>query len=92
MNVVHDDRARGAVDQIDHIIECFRHQVNVFAIKRRNERLIQTRRHVVGQIVAGMFDALDALNVFLIITIAMGHHLYERLGRVVYVGSHLREQ
>jgi hypothetical protein len=85
VNVIHYDRSRGAVDQIDYVIQRFRHHVDVFSIERRNERLIQAGRDIMRQIVTGVLDAFNALHILLIVAIAMRKHFHQCPGGVIDV-------
>src|ERR1700722_11433717 len=56
--------ARRGVDQIDHVIQPAAKFVNIFAIERRDEGLIQFGQDGVRDFVAVVFDRLDFLHLF----------------------------
>ena len=77
-DTVQHKTASGRIDQVDHIVHGAAKLVDVFAVERRDERLIEFPENLVRNLVAVMLDGLDALHLF-------GHarvvfeHLYERV-------------
>ena len=92
LDVENDDRARGVVDQVDDVVQRGRHHVDVFAVERRDERLVQTSRNVVCQFVAGVLEPLDSLGILLVVTVLVGQHLLQLARGRRDVERHLREQ
>jgi hypothetical protein len=94
LNVEHDHRARGVVDEINHVIERGGEHVDVFAVERGDERFVEAGGDGVRQFVAGVLDSLDALSVGVVIAAVarVGHHLDEDFRGIENVGGHLREE
>src|ERR1043165_4090368 len=92
LDIENDDRARGVVNQVDDIVERRRHHVNVFAIERRDERLVQARGDIMCEFVAGVFESLDALRILGVSMVLVGQHLLQLARGGGDVERHLREQ
>ena len=58
-DVVERDERRGGIDRIHDVIERARERVNVFAIDRRHERLVQPLNDLVRQKIALVLDLTD---------------------------------
>lgn len=63
-DVQHFEAPSGAIDQVDHVVEPRREPVNVLAIDRRNEALVDALIDRRGQQVGFVLDVLDRLDVF----------------------------
>jgi hypothetical protein len=58
----HHESARGAIEEIDDVIETRRHVVNVLAIERRDERFVYALDDLRGEQIGRMLDVLDRLD------------------------------
>ena len=58
-NLIQPDDGRGGVDGVDDVVERAGERVDVLAIERRDEGLVQALNHLVRQVVAAMLDFLD---------------------------------
>src|ERR1700685_1055537 len=56
--------ARRGIDQIDHVVQPAAKLMNIFAIERRDESLIELGQNGVRDFVAVVLDRLDFLNLF----------------------------
>lgn len=63
-DAVKDEPAGGGVDQVDYIVHSTGQFVNVFAIERSNESLIQFAENLMRDFIAGVLDRFDALDLF----------------------------
>jgi len=63
--VKHRDPARGAVEQVDDIVELRREAVNVLAVDRRDEAAIDPRADIVREHIRFVFDGLDGGDVMI---------------------------
>ena len=61
--IQHEAAGRG-VDQVDHVVQTAAKLVNIFAIERCYESLIQLGQNGVRDFVAVVLDRLDLLNLF----------------------------
>jgi hypothetical protein len=68
----------GRVDQVDHIVHGAAKLVDVLAVERRDERLIEFPENLVRNLVAVMLDGFDALHLFRHARVVF-EHLYERV-------------
>ncbi len=59
LHAIQTDAATGRVDHVHHVVEIQDERVDVFAIQRRDERLVQPIEGVVGDLVALVFERLE---------------------------------
>jgi hypothetical protein len=69
LHVEIDDRPGRVINQVNDVIQCGRHHVDVFAIERRDKGFIQLRRNSVGQLITGVFQPLDAARIFPVVMV-----------------------
>ena len=63
-DAIEHEAARRGVDQVDHVVQPAAKFVNVFAVERRDEGLIELGQDGVRDFVAVVLDRLDFLNLF----------------------------
>ena len=61
-NAVHDDLARGLVDVIADVVEPARERVQVLAVVRHDERVVEQAHELVGELVADGLELADPLG------------------------------
>ena len=59
LHAIQADTAAGGVDHVHHVVEIQDERVDVFAIQRRDERLVQPIEGVVRDLVALVFERLE---------------------------------
>src|SRR5207249_776789 len=64
IDAIKDKAAGGGVDEVDDVVQLAGELVDIFAVKRRNEGLIELGEDIVGDLVAGVLDGLDDLHLF----------------------------
>src|ERR1700721_37948 len=62
VDAVEDEAAGGGVDEVDDVVELVAERVDIFAVKRRDEGLVQLDEKMVGDFVAFMLDGFDDLH------------------------------
>src|SRR5438034_5037528 len=61
-DLVHGDPGSGGVDQVENVVERRGKLMNVFAVKRRNECLIELGQYGMRQVITHVFDPADFLD------------------------------
>ena len=64
LHAIQADAAAGGVDHVHHVVEIQDQRVDVFAIERRDEGLVQPIQRVVGDLVALVFERLELVGRF----------------------------
>ena len=90
-HAIEDEAAGGGVDQVDNVVELAAELVDVFAVQRSDEGLVELGKDVVSDLVALVLDGFDILDL-------LGHggvvrkHLEEGFGAGVDVLGLLDEE
>src|ERR1700733_11729361 len=93
-NLVGNDAACGGVDEVQHVVNATAEGLDIFAIERRDERLVQASEQSVSEVVTGVFDILDALGIFFgaIVFLKHFHEYLSALMAIIGQGDkHLKE-
>lgn len=91
---VGDHAACGGVDEIEHVVNAAAERLDIFAIKWRDESLVEAREKSVREIVAGVFNILDALGIFVEAVVLLEHfheHLRALMAIVGESDKHLKK-
>src|SRR5580658_7591677 len=62
VDAIEDETAGGGVDEVDDVVELVAERVDIFAVKRRDESLVQLDEEMVGDFVAFVLDGFDDLH------------------------------
>jgi hypothetical protein len=90
-NVVHDYGPYACVDVVADVVERDRERVNIFAVKWRDERLVELVSDLVGKFVARVLDGLDPRSKFAQIALRV-EHLGEDRRSFLDLSGHLRKE
>src|SRR5450432_1057041 len=86
-DLVHNQPNTRGIDEIQHVIERGSQAVDVFAIERRDEGLIELGENIVGHVVATVLDVLELLHAgFNVLEVLQ--QLLEQAGAVAKVAGH----
>jgi len=91
VDTIEDKTAGGSVDEVDDVVKLAGKRMDVFAVERGDESLIELGEDSVGDFVALMLDGLDGLYLFGDAGV-MRKHLLKRFGADHDIFSLLGEQ
>src|SRR5579859_4429725 len=89
-DLVHDQADAGGVDEVEDVVERGGQAVNVFAIERGNEGLVELGEDVMGHVVTAVLNVLELADAVVdVVEVLEG--LLEQAGAVAEVAGHFGE-